>query len=594
MAERYSRLYSLPKNLYTEGAPIIVSAGTLLKDKQTGQVLVQLKFQNITSGIIKALKVSIDAFDVSGIKLESVDEYQYLDLAAKRDDYFGSKTAFPLPENVTRSYTVTIKSVVFENGSVWHNTVSEMCSLADQRKTDETLGELSEQYKRDTGITTNSLITEDRDLWLCRCAAINRNNEEVCHKCGIEKSKLLDALNIELLKQHKAAFEEEQSALKEAKRIEKERKAEEERIRIAANKKKAKKIAAIILPSIAAIAAIVILTVMVFIPNSKYNNAVALMNAGEYEEAITAFTEIIDHKDSTEQIKNCEIGILDDKYDAAIVLMNEGQYEEAITAFTEIIDHRDSTEQIKNCEIGILDDKYGIAAKLFNDGSYIEAYNGFIEISDYKDSIDHAYMAAGLIADDYLNKNDIKNAAVWYDNANNQEKSNEIMYTYVLEHYDNTNPTTYSFLKLLKQRNHKNAAELYDSLYAIKVELVVNQDYKSTEGNVTHVTDSRHNGADLYAHFRVVGGTPNQTFTLKVITDCKLGSAYTNTLNKNAYGESYWVHEDYKTVSIKANEWQFAFMEDGSNVMQSRIRIIDSATQKVLAEKVVYIKHYGY
>ena len=34
MAERYTRLYSLPGNLYTPGAPIVIAAGALLKDNQ--------------------------------------------------------------------------------------------------------------------------------------------------------------------------------------------------------------------------------------------------------------------------------------------------------------------------------------------------------------------------------------------------------------------------------------------------------------------------------------------------------------------------------------------------------------------------------
>ena len=39
MAERYTRLYTLPENLYTEGAPLVIAAGALLKDNQTGKVL---------------------------------------------------------------------------------------------------------------------------------------------------------------------------------------------------------------------------------------------------------------------------------------------------------------------------------------------------------------------------------------------------------------------------------------------------------------------------------------------------------------------------------------------------------------------------
>ena len=43
MEERYTRLFSLPENLYSAGAPVMIAAGALLKDNQTGKVLAQLK-----------------------------------------------------------------------------------------------------------------------------------------------------------------------------------------------------------------------------------------------------------------------------------------------------------------------------------------------------------------------------------------------------------------------------------------------------------------------------------------------------------------------------------------------------------------------
>ena len=41
MAERYTRLFSLPQDLYATGAPLVIAAGALLKDTQTGRVLTE-------------------------------------------------------------------------------------------------------------------------------------------------------------------------------------------------------------------------------------------------------------------------------------------------------------------------------------------------------------------------------------------------------------------------------------------------------------------------------------------------------------------------------------------------------------------------
>lgn len=42
MGERYTRLFSLSEQLYIENAPVIITAGALLKDNKTDNILVQL------------------------------------------------------------------------------------------------------------------------------------------------------------------------------------------------------------------------------------------------------------------------------------------------------------------------------------------------------------------------------------------------------------------------------------------------------------------------------------------------------------------------------------------------------------------------
>ena len=79
----------------------------------------------------------------------------------------------------------------------------------------------------------------------------------------------------------------------------KEARAEEER-KIAAEKaaKRRKKIVVIATPIICACAAFCILWFAVITPNRKYDDAISLMDAGEYEEAITALEALDGYKDS--------------------------------------------------------------------------------------------------------------------------------------------------------------------------------------------------------------------------------------------------------------------------------------------------------
>ena len=57
MSERYARLFALPENLYQPGSPVMILAGALLKDNQTGGILALMKFKNVGTKPIRGLKV---------------------------------------------------------------------------------------------------------------------------------------------------------------------------------------------------------------------------------------------------------------------------------------------------------------------------------------------------------------------------------------------------------------------------------------------------------------------------------------------------------------------------------------------------------
>ena len=118
MSERYTRLFTLPKNLNTEGAPIVIAAGALLKDNDADDVLAQIKFKNISQGTIKAVRVSIQSFDQFGAEIKEIS-YEYTNLSANSGEEFGSRTPVYLNNERIRSYSVIVTEVAFENGSVW-------------------------------------------------------------------------------------------------------------------------------------------------------------------------------------------------------------------------------------------------------------------------------------------------------------------------------------------------------------------------------------------------------------------------------------------------------------------------------------------
>ena len=165
-----------------------------------------------------------------------------------------------------------------------------------------------------------------------------------------------------------------------ARQEEERRKAEEARkAAAAAQRKKILKIMMIAVPAV-----IVVIIAGVLISNSMKNNAayqdaVALMEEGEYQEAIEAFEALGDYKDSPDQILNV-------KYHEALSLVEQGDYDGAVELFTELGDYKDSAEQIEAAATAEKEEIYQEGLDLLEEREFEDAYDTFVGLGDYKDS----------------------------------------------------------------------------------------------------------------------------------------------------------------------------------------------------------------
>ena len=179
---------------------------------------------------------------------------------------------------------------------------------------------------------------------------------------------------------------EEIKAKEEAARLELERKAEIALKKAERNAKRIKKIVIITTPIVCAIIAFIIVLNTVIIPNGKYNDAIALMDAGKYTEAISAFEALDGYKDSATKITECNTAILDGKYNDAIALMDAGKYEEAISAFKALDGYKDSADKAK-----LIFDQYKVEKlKIAKAGDYVffGSYEQDNNISNGKEDIE--------------------------------------------------------------------------------------------------------------------------------------------------------------------------------------------------------------
>lgn len=197
MSERYTRIFSLTENLYAEGSPVIISAGALLKDNETGKLLAQLKLHSLSQKTIKLAKVELVCYDSVGRELDTTVSHEYLDLAAERGSDFGAKTPISVPNSATRSYSVKVAEIGFSDNTVWTPASDTWEPIPKQEYISKVLENKNALigYTAKFGDSARYALLEHKDLVICTCGTINRSENECCYKCGAfyQKLKELDA-----------------------------------------------------------------------------------------------------------------------------------------------------------------------------------------------------------------------------------------------------------------------------------------------------------------------------------------------------------------------------------------------------------------
>lgn len=171
-----------------------------------------------------------------------------------------------------------------------------------------------------------------------------------------------------------------------------------------AQRAKNKKLAMILIPSI--IVGIVALVLLKLNANKKaYDNALMLMEAGEYDSAIVAFAELGDFKDSARQIavaenakKEAEEARKETLYQQALALLTEEKYDEARAIFEDLYPYRDSSNKAEEAE-RLKEEKlqleanqlaYKYAETLLKKGEVAAAAIEFGKLGDYDDSFERS------------------------------------------------------------------------------------------------------------------------------------------------------------------------------------------------------------
>jgi len=511
MSERYSRLFALPNDLYATGSPVVIAAGALLKDNQTGKVLAQLKLRSISSKQIKAVKVCITSMDTVGRTLGEAVEHQYLDLNISRDAEFGQKAAIALPDSSTRSFSATIEEVAFADNTIWTSSNASWQPLPrpTQLASEIQDGELVKQYQLTYGKQCQFSPLSHDDLWFCSCGAVNRAEEGACHSCHLEYTRLR-SVQWDALKEAAAvrlaeekAYAEKQAA-ERAKR-EAEAKVEEEKQQAIAQQKakKTKRIIAICAAVSVVLCAVFAVITQIIIPEQQnkaaYEAAMAAFSAGEYEDAVAKFTVLGDYKDSADKV-------LESKYYIAIKHFEAENFSEAEQQFRALGDYKDSVQQAENAKNGPTEKRYQQAIEKLEAGNLFDAKRLFLELENYKDSAEQyneiCYNEAltALNAKDYIKAKRIFSKLGTYKDSSEQLKNVDTIqlndrYDAAFAEYTTENyyKAYYLFSELKEHRDSaQKAEECLSILYEKASSALQKKDYSTAYSIFSNLTDSHY------------------------------------------------------------------------------------------------------
>ena len=240
----------------------------------------------------------------------------------------------------------------------------------------------------------------------CRGKAeeVRRKAEELRQKAEAEEQRRREAL------------EAEEQRRREAKEARAQKKAERAAQAVAAVPTQSKKPLVFALLAVVVIAAAILAWKLPEIRQERaYKQAVALLEAADFEAAGVAFSRLGDYKDSGEKAAEAAaLKIEADKtaaYEKAEKLMTEGDYAAAFEAFAALGDYRDSAEKV--AEAGALKTEadnaaaYAQAEELLAANDYRGAILAFSALGSYQDSHDRA----GRIYDEH-NREMINSASV--------------------------------------------------------------------------------------------------------------------------------------------------------------------------------------
>jgi|GEM_PF-6312922 len=215
------------------------------------------------------------------------------------------------------------------------------------------------------------------------------------------------------------------------------------------------------------------------------------MAAHDYDKAIAIYQEMDEENLAMEA-----------RYEQAEYLFSQGQYEKAREIYQEVSYYENALVRITECT-------YQLGKEALENKDYASAVEEFSSIAElnYEDSADLLKESYYDLATEEYEKNNYSYAVEYFDLAGDYENAKDMAslarYSYVKDHYDRKDETTFSYLKTLKELNYEETAAMYEELYAWHAVINASSDADST-------TDQTFFNGTAYLQIILYGGEPEE------------------------------------------------------------------------------------
>ena len=324
-----------------------------------------------------------------------------------------------------------------------------------------------------------------------------------------------------------------------------------------------------------------------------YNEAISLMSAEKYDEALSIFTELGGYKDSAKMITQCQTAIRDSMLENAKQLIEKGNYYDAIDVLEKLGEHGDSKEQLNIAQ-------YGYANSLFNMGKYNEATTIFKGLGTYENSIEMFNQSQYAYALSLMNSKSYNTAISLFDELGNyapaKEKSCECKYILAM---DCINAFDYDGAKdyLNQILDYKDAAKYKSLLDNIISDIYYNDEYRSM---AFIWVVSRINTSNCSSELIIYTGQDNAPWDDEYVVDFSTSVWYEwKNTNSQYYMTSTGAQDDsYYIITLKDQSLTEQFhSSDGSNKVTDTYHILPDEHSASLKDNWIQYfddDEYGY